>query len=63
MAPKHYVDVTFAADWVSGEPEADEAGEAIEWQWFDLDRLPEPLFPVVARYLTAYQTGEVLLDS
>lgn len=63
LAPKHYVDVSFAADWISGDPEADEAEEAIEWEWFDIDNLPSPLFPVVERYLEAYKKGEVFLDS
>lgn len=63
LAPKHYVDVSFAADWVAGTPKNDEAGEAVEWQWFDLDNLPSPLFPVVERYLGVYKTGTVFLDS
>jgi 8-oxo-dGTP diphosphatase len=63
FAPKHYVDVSFIADWVSGEPENDKAEEAIEWQWFNLDSLPTPLYPIVNRYLEAFKSGEVFLDS
>lgn len=49
--PYHSVDVSFVGEWVSGEPENAKNEEAVEWQWFDLDNLPEPLFPVVEKYL------------
>jgi len=57
FAPYHSLDVSFVADWVSGEPEAAKNGEAVEWHWFDLDGLPEPLFPVVEKYLQKYTAG------
>jgi 8-oxo-dGTP diphosphatase len=63
FSPKHYVDISFRADWISGEAQTAVGDEAVEWQWFDLDSLPSPLFPVVARYLEAYKTGEVCLDT
>ena len=55
--PYHYVDVSFMADWESGEPKAAENAEAVEWQWYDLDNLPSPLFPVVGYYLKAQREG------
>lgn len=61
--PYHSVDVSFLADWVSGKPGEDENGEAVDWQWFDLDNPPSPLFPVVERYLEAYKRGGNFLDS
>jgi 8-oxo-dGTP diphosphatase len=61
--PKHYVDVSFAADWVSGEPANTAPEETTDWQWFSLDGLPSPLFPPVATYLNAMKTGENFFDS
>lgn len=63
MPPKHFVDISFAADWVSGEPENTEPEKMTEWQWFPLDNLPSPLFPPVARYLEAMAAGQNFLDS
>jgi 8-oxo-dGTP diphosphatase len=63
MKPKHYVDVTFVADWVSGEPISNAPGETSDWYWFPLDHLPEPLFPPVEQYLAALETGENFFDS
>lgn len=63
LQPKHYVDVSFMADWVSGEPVEDDAGETMEWQWFDINELPSPLFPVVERYMDAYRRGSNFIDS
>lgn len=63
MKPKHYVDVSFVADWVSGEPTNSAPEETTEWQWFSLDKLPSPLFPPVERYLEALETGQNFFDS
>lgn len=61
--PKHYVDVSFVVDWVSGEPTNSAPEETSEWQWFALDELPSPLFPPVATYLEAIKSGENFFDS
>lgn len=63
MKPKHFVDASFAADWVSGEPENTEPDKMTEWQWFPLGNLPSPLFPPVATYLEAAATGKNFFDS
>ncbi len=63
MAPKHYVDISFSAEYVSGEPSNNAPRETTDWQWFDLEDLPEPLFPPVAIYLKALNTGEKFFDS
>ena len=41
---KHYVTIGTLADWISGEPDAKEAGRAAEWGWVDPHKLPEPMF-------------------
>jgi 8-oxo-dGTP diphosphatase len=43
-APRHYIDIAFAADWVSGEPEVREPDRIEGWAWYDLAHLPSPLF-------------------
>lgn len=63
MHPKHYVDVSFSAEWVSGEPINSSPRETTDWQWFALDELPTPLFPPVERYLVGLKTGQQFFDS
>jgi len=43
---KHYVDVGFRADWVSGEPSPEAEGEFEGFDWYGPDDLPSPLFGV-----------------
>lgn len=63
MEPKHYVDVSFVGEWVSGEPTNNAPRETTDWRWFDLEELPEPLFPPVKKYLAGMQTGTVFYDN
>ena len=42
---KHYITIIMIADWKAGEPELREPHKCLEWAWFNLDELPEPLFP------------------
>ncbi len=57
-SPKHYVDIGFAADWVSGEPQVLEPHRVESWDWYALDALPENLFGCVDAYVEAFQTGK-----
>lgn len=52
-APKHYVDLAFAAEWKSGEPEIREPDKVERWDWYDLDDLPSPLFSMVPSAIAA----------
>ena len=52
-APRHYVDLAFVADWVSGEPTVREPDKIEGWEWFALDALPSPLFGTLATALEA----------
>ena len=61
--PKHYVDISFVADWYDGEPTNNSPEETTDWQWFALDDLPSPLFPPVETYLVALSTGENFFDA
>lgn len=61
-APKHYVDLAFAADWVSGEPQVLEPEKVESWGWYPLDALPEPLFATLPTALEALRTGRTWWD-
>ncbi|MBF8249896.1 MAG: hypothetical protein HW400_497 [Candidatus Levybacteria bacterium] len=63
LQPKHYVDVSFVAEWVKGEPINNASQKTIDWKWFPLDKLPEPLFPPVKTYLDFIKTGQKFHDS
>lgn len=63
LQPKHYVDISFLAEWESGEPTNNSPEETTEWQWFEVDSLPSPLFPPVEKYLEAIKTGQTFFDA
>lgn len=52
-APRHYVDLAFAAEWVSGEPTVREPDKVEGWGWYPLERLPSPLFGTLPTALEA----------
>jgi 8-oxo-dGTP diphosphatase len=52
-APRHYVDLAFAADWRAGEPEVREPDKVEGWAWYDLAALPSPLFATMPSALAA----------
>lgn len=62
-APKHYIDFMMIAELVSGEPQVCEPDKMSEWQWFDLDNLPSPIFRAIDSGLLAYKTGQVFFDA
>ena len=41
---KHYVTLHFVADWKSGEPGDVEPDKIGDWDWYEWEKLPEPLF-------------------
>lgn len=55
--PKHYVDIGFTAEWVSGEPEVLEPDKLESWKWYELDKLPPKLFGCTSAYAESYRTG------
>lgn len=61
-APKHYVDIGMMADWKSGEPKVLEPDRIESWAWYDMDKLPQPLFFTIPSYLEAYRTGRNFFD-
>jgi len=62
-APKHYVDIGLISDWKSGEPKVMEEDKTEGWDWYDADKLPEPLFSTIPTYFEAYETGRNFWDA
>lgn len=62
-APRHYVDLTFVAEWVSGEPEVREPDKVERWDWYDLDALPSPLFATLPSAFAALRGEGTSWDS
>ncbi len=62
-APKHYVDIGLVADWQSGEPQVLEPEKCESWDWYDPDKLPQPLFSTLPSYFEAQKTGKNFFDS
>jgi 8-oxo-dGTP diphosphatase len=49
MELKHYITIFMIVTAFEGEPAVMEPGKCERWEWFEPDRLPEPLFaPVVS---------------
>lgn len=55
---KHYVELIFKANWLSGEPSPEQEGEFDGYDWYDLENLPSPLFAGVENGFTALKTGK-----
>jgi 8-oxo-dGTP diphosphatase len=51
----HFLTVGFFSDDFSGEPKVMEPDEITQWEWFDLDDLPEPVFFPSAKILENYK--------
>ncbi len=60
---KHYVDVSFTAEIVSGEPAVMDSDRISEIGWYPLDDLPEPLFEPVRVVLDALKTGQQYFET
>jgi 8-oxo-dGTP diphosphatase len=61
-APRHYVDLSFVADWVSGEARVLEPDKVESWAWYALDALPSPLFDTLPTALAALRGETSCVD-
>ncbi len=50
----HYVTIGLYSDNFEGEPKVMESDEIVEWQWFNLDNLPSPMYFPSARMIENY---------
>jgi len=55
----HYVTVGFLCKDFEGEPETMELEEITEWKWYDLDNLPEKVFPPSAKMIKAFLNNKI----
>lgn len=62
FAPKHVVGIGVTAEWESGEPTVMEPDKRESWAWYELDRLPEPLFFPAELMIEAYKEGKFYYD-
>lgn len=60
--PKHYVHIEVVAEWVSGDPKVLEPDRTENWEWFDLDNLPEPRFKTIDLALEALNEKRSYFD-
>lgn len=61
--PKHYIDISFVAEWKSGEPKVMEPNKMESWGWYDIGNLPSPLFGTIQSCVEAYKTGQILFEN
>jgi len=54
--------VSFVADWESGEPETFKEERIGEWDWYDLNNLPKPIFFPTQVLIDSYKTGKIFYD-
>ncbi len=59
---KHYLDISFVADLISGTPRICEPDKIESIGWYDLDHLPEPLFEPVRIVLESLKTGRMFYE-
>ena len=53
---KHYIDISFTAEIISGIPEILEPEKIESVGWYSLDALPSPIFEPVKKIIEAYKT-------
>lgn len=56
---KHYVSIGVLAECRDEEPIAAEPEHSKNWQWYDLDDLPSPIFPHSKRVIDNWRAGIV----
>lgn len=58
-ADNHYVTVGFLCEDFDGEPKIMEPEEITEWRWYNLDNLPERVFPPSQKVIRAYLNNKI----
>jgi 8-oxo-dGTP diphosphatase len=52
---KHYVDIEFLCSDFPGEPKLTEPTKRENWKWYNINRLPKPLFKAVELTVNKYK--------
>jgi 8-oxo-dGTP diphosphatase len=58
----HYLQVSFLAEGVAGEPELREPEFCEQWQWFDLSALPSPIASSQIESVTLFLAKQAFSD-
>lgn len=53
----HFITLATYCDNFTGEPELKEPEEIVEWRWFDINNLPEPMFRSCVHIMENYKQG------
>jgi 8-oxo-dGTP diphosphatase len=63
FAPKHYVQVSFTAEWKSGDVKVLEPEKCEGWEWFELDKLPDNIMITSRLSIESYKNGQIYFPS
>jgi 8-oxo-dGTP diphosphatase len=63
FAPKHYVHIGMTADWASGEPQQMEPEKSGPWEWYDMDKIPQPQLVFAQMHFRALKDGTTFFDN
>ncbi|MFH1714015.1 MAG: NUDIX domain-containing protein [Candidatus Nealsonbacteria bacterium] len=58
----HFVTIGFVCDDFEGEPKAMEPDEITKWDWFDLNDIPDPMFPPSQKIIKNYLAKKIYQD-
>jgi len=59
---RHDIVTGFLAEWESGEVKTDEEERIGEWNWYDIDNLPSPIFLPTQILINSFKTGKNYYD-
>jgi len=60
--PKHYIHIGVVADYKSGKVQLKEPEKSEGWDWYNLDKLPKPLFWMAKLAIDSYKTKRIYFD-
>ncbi len=56
---RHFITIGFLCEDFEGDPKILEPEEITEWKWFNLNNLPEKIFPPCTKILKNYKDKEI----
>jgi 8-oxo-dGTP diphosphatase len=59
----HFVTIGFLCNDFEGEPKVMEPDEITKWEWFDLNNLPEKVFPPSAKIIKNYLDKKIYQEN
>lgn len=60
--PKHYLHIGVIADYKSGKVQLKEPEQCERWDWYNLNKLPKPLFWMTKLAIDSYKTKRIYFD-